>query len=53
MGGKRGRVLRNNYKGHMDETKGGWDQEREMERAGVGGSGSGGGKIETNVLEQQ
>ena len=35
MGG-RGRVFRNNYKGHMDKTKGGWKQ-------GTGGDGSGRG----------
>ena len=23
-GGRGGRVFRNNYKGHMDKTKGGW-----------------------------
>ena len=26
-GGKQGRVFRNNYKGHMEKTKEGWDQE--------------------------
>ena len=35
MGGKGGRVLRNKYKGHIDKTKGGWNQGREV--AGVGG----------------
>ena len=33
-----GRVFRNNYKGHMDKTKGGlWQQGREVGLAGVGG----------------
>ena len=36
--GKGGRVFRNNYKGHMDKTKGGWKQGREVGMAGVGGS---------------
>ena len=31
-----GRVFRNNYKGHMDKTKGGWNQGREVGMAGVG-----------------
>ena len=31
------RVFRNNYKGHMDKTKGGWNQEREVGMAGVKG----------------
>ena len=48
---KGGRVFRNNYKGHMDKTKGGWDQGREVGMAGVGGSG--GGKMQTTRLEQQ
>ena len=39
--GKRGRVFRNNYKGHMNKTKGGWKQGREVRMAGVGGSGGG------------
>ena len=51
MGGKEGRVFRNNYKGHMDKTKGGWNQGREVGMAGVGGSG--GGKMQTTILEQQ
>ena len=25
MGEKRGRIFRNNYKGHLDKTKGRWD----------------------------
>ena len=37
MGGDNGgRVFRNNYKGHMDKTKVGWKQGREVEMAGVG-----------------
>ena len=37
-----GRVFRNNYKGHMDKTKGrGSKQGREVGLAGVGGSGRG------------
>ena len=31
-----GRVLRNNYKGHMDKTKEGWKQGREAGLAGMG-----------------
>ena len=38
MVGKWRRVFRNNYEGHMDKTKGGWKQGREMRR------GSGGDK---------
>ena len=34
-----GRVFRDNYKGHMDKTKGGWKQGREVGLAGIGGSG--------------
>ena len=51
MGEKRGRVFRNNYKGHMDKTKGGgirggrWD--------GRGGERVGGREMETTILEQQ
>ena len=33
------RVFRNNYKGHMDKTKVGWNQGREVGMAGVGRSG--------------
>ena len=41
----RGRVFRNNYKGHMDKTKGGgWKQGREVALAGVGGVVCGGGE---------
>ena len=37
-GGKGGRVFRNNYKGHLDKSKGGgWDQGREVGITGVGG----------------
>ena len=46
-----GRVFRNNSKGHMDKTKGGWEQGREVGMAGVGRSG--GEKMEITVLEQQ
>ena len=35
-GGKGRRVFRNMYKGHVDKTKGGWKQRREMGMAGVG-----------------
>ena len=51
MGRKGGRVFTNNYKGHMDKTKEGWDQGREVGMAGV--DGSAGGKMQTTVLEQQ
>ena len=37
MRGKGRRVFRNNYKGHMDKTKGGWDRRGEVGMAGVGG----------------
>ena len=37
MGGK-GWDFRNNYKGQMDITKGGWNQGREVGMAGVGGA---------------
>ena len=46
-GGKRGRVVKNMYKGHKDKAKGGVGS-----RVG-GGNGWGGGKMETTVLEQQ
>ena len=35
-GGKGRRVFRNNYKGHMDKTKKGWKQGREVGLARVG-----------------
>ena len=35
--GKGGRVFRNNYKGHMEKTKEGWKQGREVGMARVGG----------------
>ena len=38
------RVFRNNYKGHMDKTKGGWNQGREVGMAGVGGAEGGKGR---------
>ena len=50
-GGKGRRVLGNNYKGHIDKTKGRWDQGREMGMVGV--VGSGGENMKTTVLEQQ
>ena len=41
MGGENGenggRVFRNNYKGHMDKTKGLWKQGRKVGMAGVEG----------------
>ena len=37
MGGKWRRDFRNNYKGHMDKTEGGWNQGREVGMAGGGG----------------
>ena len=42
--------FRNNYKGHMDKTKGGWNQGKEVGMAGVGGSR--GGRRQKTVLEQ-
>ena len=51
MGKKGGRVFKNNYKGHMDKTKGRQNQGRDVGMAGVGGRG--GGKRQTTVLEQQ
>ena len=42
MGGKRGRVFKNNYKGHMDKTKAGGKLGREEGMAGVRVSGGGG-----------
>ena len=36
-GGKGVKVFRNNCKGHMDKTKGGWNQRREVGMAVVGG----------------
>ena len=47
----RGRVFRNYYKGHMNKTKGGWNQGREAGLAGVG-RWSGGGSTQTTVIEQ-
>ena len=41
MGRKGGRVFSNKYKGHMEKTKGEWDQGREVGMAGVVGSGGG------------
>ena len=51
MWGKGERVFSNMNKGHMDKTKGEWNQGWEVGMAGVGGSGR--GKMETTVLEQQ
>ena len=41
-GGEGGRVSRNNYKGHMDKTKGGCNEGREVGMAVVGGRVVGG-----------
>ena len=43
-------AYRNNYKGHMDNNKGGWKHGREVERAGV--VARGGGERQKTVLEQ-
>ena len=48
---KGGRVFRNNYKGHIEKTKRGWNQGREMGMAGL--EGSGWGNMQETVLEQQ
>ena len=37
-----GRVFRNNYKGHMDKTKEGWNQGRKVGMVGVVGGVVGG-----------
>ena len=37
MEGKEGRVLRHNYKGHMDKTEGSWNQGRQVGMVGVRG----------------
>ena len=50
MGGKGRRLSRNMYKGHMDKAKGGKGRGWEVGMAGVGESG--GGEMETTVLEQ-
>ena len=51
MGGKGRRDFRNNYKGPMDKAEGG---RIEGDRWGwVGWGESGGGKMETTLLEQQ
>ena len=39
MGRKGKRAFRNNYKGHMDKTKEGWNQGREVGMAGIEGEG--------------
>ena len=36
--GEREKGFRNNYKGHMDKTKGEWKQGREIGMAGGGGN---------------
>ena len=43
MGAHGERVFRSNYKRHMDKTKGGWNQGREVGMAGVGGRDGGKG----------
>ena len=43
--GKGQRVYRNNFKGHMDNNKGGWKQGRDVGRAG--------GERQKAILEQQ
>ena len=45
------RVFRNNYQGHMDETKGRVEAREGGGFAGV--EGSGGGKMQTTITEQQ
>ena len=50
MGEKEGRAFRNNYKGHMDKTKGGLGS---GERGGDGQGGEWRGKMQTTVLEQK
>ena len=43
VNGRKGeRIFRNNCKGHMDKTKGQWNQERVMGMVGVGGGVKGG-----------
>ena len=49
--GKGGRVFMNNYKGHMDKTKEGWNRGREVGMAEV--EERGGWKRQTTILEQQ
>ena len=44
MGGKGGRVFRNNCKGHMDKINGEWNQGRQVGMAGVGRKGGGKGR---------
>ena len=50
MGGKGGRVFRNNYKGHRDKTKGGGIRGGKWGWLGWGGIE---GEMQTTVLEQQ
>ena len=50
-GGKKGKVFRNNYKGHIDKTKAGGIRGGRWGWLGLGGSG--GEKRQTTVLEQQ
>ena len=50
-GGKRMKVCRNNYEGHMDKTKGGGIRGGRWGWLGWGRSG--GRKMQTTVLEQQ
>ena len=44
------RDFRNNYKGHMDKTKRGWNQRRQEGWLGCGGVVV--GEMQTTVLEQ-
>ena len=50
MRGKGCKVFRNIYKGHMDKTRGAWNQGREVE---IAGWGTGRGERQKTVLEQQ
>ena len=47
-----GRVFRNYYKGHMDKTKG-VGGSKGGRWVWLGSGGSGGGKMQTNIIEQQ
>ena len=49
-GKKGGRVFRNNYKGHMDKTKGVWKKGRKVGWLWWGGSRGG---MQTTVIEKQ
>ena len=53
MGGDNGgKGFSNNYKGHMDKTKGAGGSEGGR-WVWLGSRGSGGGKMQTTVIEQQ